>query len=413
MMFNHLKVHKMKKVISIVLIVLALSSSVLIALYHQEIRRGMFAASLFSGAEQFENFNRVHQLFPSVTMPASQNSFGFPIDESLSLPEEFTYEGEILRTDEFVNETDTSALLVIQNGSIRFEEYFLTGGVDVTWLSMSVAKSFAATLFGIAIEEGFIGGVEDLVTDYLPSLAGSAYDSVRIKDVLQMSSGASWNEDYSDPDSDINRFGRVLALGGSLEELAASMDREFEPGTYNRYNSMDTSVLGLILVKATGRPLADYMIEKLWNPLGAEHEAHWLIDDQGVEMSFFGLNATARDYAKIGELYRLGGKWNGQQLVPAKWVKDSVTPDGPHLMPGENPASDYELGYGYQWWVMDGEDGEFAAIGVYNQFIYVNPSKELVIVKLSANSDYGISEKESDNLEFHTIELFRAIGSHL
>ena len=155
------------------------------------------------------------------------------------------------------------------------------------------------------------------------------------------------------------------------------------------------------------------MQRKLWQPLGAESAAYWMVDDNNMVMAFAGLNATARDYAKLGELYRNRGSWQGEQLVSADWIDASVTPDAPHLEPGENPASDYVLGYGYQWWVMDGNEGEYAAIGVYNQFVYVNPSRDLVIVKLSAYSDYASTPDESGYRELETIAFFRAIGSSL
>ncbi|HBM89287.1 MAG TPA: serine hydrolase, partial [Rhodobiaceae bacterium] len=239
------------------------------------------------------------------------------------------------------------------------------------------------------------------------------YDGVRIKDILQMSSGAAWNEDYSDPDSDINKFGEILALGGSLNEFAATLKREREPGTYNHYNSTDTQVLGLLLTRATGRTVTDYMTEKLWTPLGMESDAYWLIDSENMEMVFGGLNATARDYAKLGELYRLGGKWNGEQIVPADWVSASVTPDAPHLTPEAKADDPFPVGYGYQWWVPASTEGEYSAIGVYNQFIYVNPTRNLVIVKLSANSDYATSLDESAYREMETFEMFRAIADQL
>jgi CubicO group peptidase (beta-lactamase class C family) len=129
-----------------------------------------------------------------------------------------------------------------------------------------------------------------------------------------------------------------------------------------------------------------------------------------MELAFGGMNATARDYAKLGELYRLDGQLNGHQIVPAEWVRTSVTPDAPHLQPGkDNPATDYELGYGYQWWIPEGDGGEFLAIGVYNQFIYINPAHGVVIVKLSANRNYGVSDEESCYREIETIEFFREI----
>jgi CubicO group peptidase (beta-lactamase class C family) len=300
-------------------------------------------------------------------------------------------------------------VLILKDGNIRFEQYWSTGGPDETWLSMSVAKSFISALVGIAIDQGHIRSIQDPVTDYAPELGGSAYDGVAIKDILQMSSGAAWNEDYGDPESDINRFGRIFALGGSMNEFAATLQGEFKPGTYNRYNSTDTQVLGMVLTNAVGRSINDYMTEMLWHPLGAENQGWWLTDSDGMEMAFGGLNATAKDYAKLGELYRLGGALDGRQIVPAAWVQASVTPDAAHLMPGDNPASDWPLGYGYQWWIPGGDKGEFMAVGVYNQFIYIAPESKTVIVKLSANSAYGTPDDAMASSEFETIEFFRAV----
>lgn len=281
---------------------------------------------------------------------------------------------------------------------------------DVNWLSMSVAKSFLSALVGIAIEEGHINSIEDPVTKYDPGLLGSAYDNVSIKDILQMSSGARWNEDYSVPNSDIGRQRQSLARGGSLRAFSNTLIREVEPGTRNLYNSTDTQVLGQLLVNATGRTITDYMQEKLWQPLGMEAPAYWITDESGMEMAFGVLNATARDYAKLGELYLRDGKWGDNQIVPAAWARASVVADSPHLTV---EALGYGLGYGYQWWLMDGDEGEYSAIGVYNQFIYVNPTQNLVIVKLSANSDYAATNEESSFRELETVEFFRAISEDL
>ena len=247
----------------------------------------------------------------------------------------------------------------------------------------------------------------------MPELAGSAYDGVAIVDILEMSSGAAWDEDYADPDSDVMRMGMIMGIGGSLDKFTADIKPERAPGTYNRYNSADTQALGMLVSRATGRSLTQYMQEKLWEPLGTESDAYWIIDDFDVEMAFAGLNATARDYAKIGELFRNKGSWFGKQIVSEDWVTNATHSSKAHLLPGENPASDYPMGYGYQWWLMDGDEGEYSAIGVYNQFIYVNPTKDLVIVKLSAFSDYATVETEEGYREFQTIELFRAIGNGL
>ena len=369
-----------------------------------------FARSMFSGADQTEHFRSMAKIFPVSTMTASPTPRPFPKGQAFALPETYRHDGEDKSVATFLAETDTAALLVAKDGALRYEQYWLTGGPATQWSSMSVAKSFTSAALGIAMHEGFIRSVDEPVSHYLPQLKGSAYDGVSIKDVLQMSSGARWNEDYSDPDSDINRFIAVFAHGGSFNELAATMVRQRAPGTFNLYNSVDTQVLGMLLKAATGRPLRDYIEEKLWHPLGMQDDGHWLVDSDGMEMAYGGLQATARDFAKLGELYRLGGRWDGIQLVPEAWVKASLTPDAPHLVPGKRDNSDSAFGYGYQWWLMDGDEGEFSAIGVYNQFVYVNPARGVLVTKLSANHNYGQTNDEQSYREFETIELFRAIG---
>jgi len=373
--------------------------------------RMAFATSMFSGVEQFETFNRIAEIFPHHVINASTSPYRFPRGKPIELPESYQFHGESRDTQTFLDETDTVALFVLSNGEVVYENYWLTGGPDVHWMSMSVGKSFVSALVGIAIESSHIASVEDPITDYVPSLDGSAFDGVRIKDILQMSSGARWDEDYSDPESDIMRFIHAFGTGASLNEFTATLVREHEPGTYQYYNSIETQALGMLLVAATGRSLADYAGEKLWEPLGMERDAYWITDDEGMEIAAGGLQAVARDYAKFGQLYLNGGAWHGTQVVPAEWVHDSVTPDAPHVMPGVDP--EYPVGYGYQWWVLQGHEGEFAAIGVYNQFIYVNPTKRTVIVKLSANSGYGLTDDDTSWRELESFELFRSIGSHI
>jgi len=213
-----------------------------------------------------------------------------------------------------------------------------------------------------------------------------------------MSTGVAFNEDYADFWSDINRWGRGFAWGSSQDAFAASLVREKPPGTYNHYVSINTHVLGMVLVKATGKGLTEYTQDKLWEPLGMEHDSYWLTDDYGMEMALGGLNTTVRNCAKLGSLFAHQGKWQGKQVISSDWVTASVTPDAPHLQPGERASSAHILGYGYQWWIPAGNAGEFLAVGVYNQFIYVNPSTQTVIVKHSANpafttdSDLGTTE---------------------
>ncbi len=367
-----------------------------------------WASSLFTGVDQYQNFNRVYEFFPTSELIPSNTPLIFEHGPSIELPSHFIFQDNLVNVNEYLSRTDVTALLVLKDGTITYENYWLTGGKSVKWLSASVAKSFISALIGIAIDQGYINSIDDAVTVYVPQLKDSAYDGVRIKDILQMSSGASWNEDYSDPNSDINRSVRIFALGGSLDEFTASLKNEKKPGTFNRYNSTDTQVLGMLLREATGISVTQYMQKMLWDPIGAEDNAYWLLDSENMEVAYGGFNATARDYAKLGELYRLEGNINGTQIVPSNWIQASITPDAAHLMPGENALSDYPLGYGYQWWIPD-DSGDFMAIGVYNQFIYVSPQNNVVAVQLSANNIYGTNEELSTLSEFESISFLKAI----
>ncbi|MER5221012.1 serine hydrolase domain-containing protein [Streptomyces flaveus] len=374
--------------------------------------KSMAELGLFTGAPQYENFSRIKDLLPTCAMAPSSTPRPWPQGDTISLPETYVFASESRSTEEFLADTDTAALLVLIDGAVRHERYRLTGGPGVQWLSMSVAKSFVSALVGIAVDEGHIASIDDAISTYVPVRPGSAYDGVSIRHVLQMSSGARWNEDYSDPESDIWRLGAVLAGQGTLDDFVATAARESEPGTVCRYNSGDTQALGALVARATGRPLAEYMQEKLCKPLGVESHGYWIQDVAGTEMAYAGLNLTARDFARIGELYRNGGVWDGKQIIPAAWVRDSVTVAAPHLEPGRPwvGGHTFDLGYGYQWWLPDGDRGEFSAIGVYNQFVYVDPPSRTTIVKLSANPRYGTSEEEADNRENETVAFLRAIA---
>ncbi|MEV6559938.1 serine hydrolase [Nocardia sp. NPDC051756] len=366
---------------------------------------------LFRGAAQHENFCRMARTLPSSELAPSARPYQWPIGEPLELPDHHEFGGRPRSSEDFFRETDTAALLVLHAGRIRHERYALTGGQAVQWISMSVAKSFISALVGIAVAEGHIRGIEEPISAYVPVERGSAYDGVSIKHVLQMSSGARWNEDYSDPASDVARLNAASAGYGTYDELVATMTRAAEPGRVCRYSSADTQALGSLLVHATGRSITEYMREKLCEPLGSTSPGYWLLDGAGREAAFGGLNLTARDFAKLGELYRNDGRWQGEQIVPQAWVRDSVRADAAHLAPGRPIVGTHpiDFGYGYQWWLPASTRGEFCAIGVYNQFVYVDPTAEVVIVKLSANRAYGTIADESVNREIETMAFFRAI----
>lgn len=379
------------------------------AFYAKSLHRLWISVTLYDEDKIVENFRSLYKTFNASTLTASSQPFRFP-EVSGDLPADFKVGEDTISLSQFLQDSGTTGILVIKDGNIRVEQYFQGNDVDQQNISWSMAKSFVSAMFGRAMEEGYIKSIEQPVTDYVPELIGTGYDNVRIKDVLQMSSGVRFNEDYGDFDSDINRFGRTIAFGSSLDEFAASLTREKEPGTFNHYVSIDTQVLGMVLDRALDVSLTEYLQTKFWQPMGMEYPGYWLMDDHGMELALGGLNVTMRDYAKFGWLFLNEGNWHGEQLVPKQWVKDSITPDAPHVMPGvNNPQSSSSFGYGYQWWVPLGADDEFAAQGIYHQYIYIDPDQNLVIVKLSANHKYN---DKSHNWSAKHYAMFRAISKH-
>ena len=374
--------------------------------FRREVFRLYKVVYLFEPDVIAKNFRSMSEFFPHHTVSRGGVVYEFK-SAPRPLPATYRYEGEERNVMDFLQRTSTTGFLVLKNDAIAYEQYWNGHTPDTLHISWSVGKSFVSALFGIAIAEGYIASVEDPVTKYAPELKGTGYDGVRIKDVLQMSSGVGFNEDYGDFNSDINRMGRVIALGDSIGSFVASLKNERPPGTYHHYVSMDTQVLGMIVRNATGKPLARYLSEKIWSRIGMQSDAAWIVDDMGMELAFGTLNATLRDYARFGRLHLRNGDWNGEQIVPSAWVHDSITPDAPHLQPGENPASSNRLGYGYQWWIPEYRDGnDYSAIGVYGQFIYVNPARSVVIVKNSSFADYT----RVPDCEPETLEMFQAIA---
>lgn len=399
----------MFKTFKILLLTLVLSVLVLSAIYSEKLVRLYTSITIYDEDKIVNNFMTLHERFSTKEIAASTKPFRFA-QNIQPLPVNFLVDQETLLVEDFLSDTNTTGLIVIKNGEIVHEDYYLGFAQDKQHISWSVAKSFLSGLFGIAIEEGYIDNIEQSVTEYVPELIGSGYDGVRIKDVLQMSSGVLFNEDYSDFHSDINRFGRAFAFGQSLDDFSASLTRLREPGTFNHYVSIDTQVLGMVLTRALDMSLSEYLHAKIWQPMGMEYPAYWLQDDQGMELALGGLNVSLRDYAKFGWLYANKGRWQGQQLVPQDWINASVTPDSPHVMPGvNNPQSSTSFGYGYQWWIPIDADDEFSAQGIYHQYIYIDPDKSLVIVKTSANHKYN---DRSQNWSAKHYAMFRAIEAH-
>ncbi|MFK8105331.1 MAG: serine hydrolase domain-containing protein [Saprospiraceae bacterium] len=394
---------KIAKVLAFLFLILLLFA----AYHYKKIQRLLHVNSLFDEKNIVDNFMNMEKSFPFHHIEKSKVPYAMPSNLGYTLPSSFSYQEQNFQVQDYLNYSNTTGLMLLHRDTIIYESYHLGMQKNTTHISWSVAKSFVSTLVGIALEEGLFESIQDPITKYLPQFKDTGYDGVKIKDILQMSSGVGFNEDYRDFNSDINRFGRHFALGKSFESFALSLKNEKPPGTYNHYVSLDTQVLGMLLRKVTGKTLAAYLKEKIWDPMGMEYDAQWVIDQDDVEMALGGLNVSLRDYAKLGLLYLREGQWEGQQIVPKTWVKQAVTPTEPHLMPGATTLSNSHFGYGFQWWIPQNWQGDYFAAGIYNQYIYVNPSKDLVIVKTSANHHFKEIGDESKDIH---VALLQAIA---
>lgn len=374
---------------------------------HKQLIRVYHVITLFDADRIVENFRTMNTMFNTVPVVKAPIAHSFT-HAPAPLPTTYTYQGHDKNIATWFDENWTTGLVVIRDDAITFEAYYRGNTEATQTISWSMAKSVVSTLVGIAVAEGHIASIDDPVSRYVSMLKNTGYDSVAIKDVLQMSSGVGFNEDYAAFFSDINRMGRAIAFDSSIDAFVCSLTRERPPGTYNHYVSMDTQVLAMVLREATGESIRDYSERKLWQKMGMESDAYWLVDSQGMELAFGGLNAVLRDYARVGLLYLHEGMWDGKQIVPQEWISASVTPDAPHLQPGTNDRSDSTFGYGYQWWVPPEPEGDFLAIGIYNQFIYVHPHHRVVIAQSSAYPDY---KRDGAEKALEAIAVFRAIAA--
>ena len=355
------------------------------------------------------NFLNMDKIFPTREIKASKNPR--PLKRNIkTLPETFFFEGEEKNLQEYLDYFWSDGMIVLHQNEMVYENYWLGNNENKRHISWSVAKSFISALVGIAYEEGLIDSLDDPVTKYLDDFKETGYDDVTIKDILQMSSGVLFNEDYADYDSDINRFGRAVATGTSMRNFSKTLTREREPGTYMHYVSINTQVLGFLLQEVTNKSISQYLYNKIWNPLGMEDSAYFILDDVKDEFALGGLNATLRDYAKFGLLYLQNGRWNDNQIISKQWIEDSHSTDGIHLVPGERETSSNPWGYGYQWWVPGFPDTDYTASGVYNQYIYIDPLSEIVIAKTSSNYKYTSELQMSKDMH---MAMFRAIANHI
>lgn len=318
---------------------------------------------------------RDHKKFPSLPLKASSTPFQFAKRvgaDTLLDNAPITIGGKTQPLRSLLEANDTRAFLIIRNDTIQYETYFEGYAASSIVPSFSVAKSVTSALVGIAIAEGRITSADDTLGKYLPELRDAALRRVTLTQLLDMQSGLDYNEGYYNP------FGHVAKFyyGTNLTKASQKLDLASPPGTTFDYKSGNTQLLGLVLERATGQHLPEYLQAKLWTPMGMEFDASWSVDSKQhqVAKAFCCLNARAYDFAKFGRLYLNKGNWNGQQLVPAAWVDRSVGKTATHPL------------YNYQWW-RSSKPYQFKMEGILGQFVFVDPTRNLIIVRLGAQ--YG------------------------
>jgi CubicO group peptidase (beta-lactamase class C family) len=327
----------------------------------------------WSQAQRDANFPHMEKLFPGHIVKAGGKVRALPVGKPLAIAES--------EVEAFIAAQNVSGLIVLKDGKILLERYARGYGPQGRWTSFSVAKSFTSALVGAAIRDGYIKSVQEPVTKYIPELAGSGYDGVTIQQLLTMTSGVKWNEDYTDPKSDVARMFLEPVPAGEDPTVyyMKKLPRDTAPGSKWVYKTGETNLIGVLVMRATRKPLATYLSEKIWSK-GMEQDAFWMVDPSGHEVSGCCLSVSLRDYARMGQFALEGGKG----VVPANWFAESTTAQADIGSPG--------YGYGYQWWTYP--QGHFGAQGIFGQTIRVDPKSKVVIAVSAAapkasDRDYG------------------------
>lgn len=289
--------------------------------------------------------------------------------------------------DAYMASQNAAALIILQDGEIRLERYgnrFTPAG---RWTSFSVAKSLTSTLVGAAIADGHISQLDDPVTRYIPDLAGSPYEDVTVAQLLTMTSGVAWNEDYEDPASDVALFDKhkpEKGMNGTVSYMR-TLERAHPAGEVWNYSTGETNLIGVLVSEATGKPLSDYLSEKIWAPYGMEQDATWLIGQDGHEISGCCIQAATRDFARFGQFILEGGATLNGPILPQDWLASATTK--------QTGIGEEGHGYGFQWWTWD--DGSFMADGIFGQGIFIDPKRQLVIAS-NANWTSAMGLKDGE-----------------
>lgn len=342
----------------------------------------LIVASVFSSCKvgRFVVYNfadlRDYKKFPSRELVSGPTEFKFDSTQRGKFPKSFLVgnQSDSISIDKLLDDNNTVAFIIIKNDTIQYEKYFSGYSEESIIPSFSMAKSVTSILIGCAIDEGLIKSINEPITNYIPELTKNGFEKVTIKHLLQMTSGLKFDEGYANP------FGEAASFyyGRNLKREVSKLKLKATPGTQFEYVSGNTQLLGYVLERALkGKTVTQYFQEKLWTPLEMEYDATWSIDKKknGTEKAFCCINARARDFAKIGRLYLNKGNWNGKQIVSEKWVEESTKAEN-----SDGSATFYQ----YQWWLPSSE-GDFMAEGILGQYVYVDPSRNIIIVRMGKN----------------------------
>lgn len=290
------------------------------------------------------------------------------------------WKGETMDLGCLMKSMRISGVIVLRDGEVVLENYDLGRTEKDCWLAQSVTKSVTAILAGAAIQDGHIKSMDALVADYIPEMKSGAYASVTIRQLFTMTSGVKWSEDYADPNSDVFRAGHCCYEAG-VHPIVAYMrhlPRAAEPGTTYNYSTGETDIAGILVSNAVGRPLSEYLSNKLWQPYGMEEDANWVVDRFGRDRGGSGISMTLRDYARIGQFMLDGGKAGAAQVLPPDWLAEATRAQITFSTPHRGHAA---LGYGYSWWIFR---DSYAGLGSDGQAIFVYPQSKVVIAVNSA-----------------------------
>jgi len=328
---------------------------------------------------QVNTFRNIDRLF--ATGAVRQGGKVLPLPAAQKPLENFKFEsnGKPYDLYDYVSLNRVSGLLVIKDGKIAHENYQLGNTEDTRWMSMSVVKSITATLVGAAIQDGHIKSIDDLIVQYLPELKGSAYDGVSVRNLLQMASGVGWNETYTDPKSDRRRMLEVqnAQTPGGVLALMAKRPRAAEPGARWNYSTGETHVAGALVRAAVGKPVSQYLSERIWSKVGMESDATWWLESpDGLEVGGSGLSATLRDYGRFGLFLLNDGVAGDERILPEGWIEEAGSP---------KTIDGKQVDYGYMLWPIPESkgtpnEGAFEARGIFGQHVYMNPRENVVIV---------------------------------